>query len=48
MNKRELVAAIAKDVYKRQGVVEMVYNRGAGCVNIRLLAYQISYKKDMI
>ena len=30
------------------GVVEMVYNRGAGCVNIRLLAYQISYKKDMI
>ena len=30
------------------GIVEMVYNRGAGCVNIRLLAYQISYKKDMI
>ena len=23
----------------------MVYNRGAGCVNIRLLAYRISYKK---
>ena len=26
----------------------MVYNRGAGCANIRLLAYQISYKKGTI
>ena len=45
------------DPYKRSesifkeicsGIVEMVYNRGAGCANIRLLTYQISYKKDMI